>query len=165
MLEIKSNFSIFINLEVFPVCGMEPVNFSSLRNGVWKLFQFTEWKLDFFRVTEWNPEIFPVYGIKTWTFQERSGIQTQGSGNFRFPFRKLEKFRVTWRKPGKYRFPIHPEMSRNSTLRNKFPDHSIYKTEFLSPIHKISVLNFCLQFLKSLYWILSPVLIISVSSS
>ena len=61
-------------MEVFPVYGIEPGNFSSLRNGTGKLFQFTEWKLEFFPVTEWNPEIFPVSEIKTWFFQERTGI-------------------------------------------------------------------------------------------
>ena len=94
MLDIKAMlwyFSIFTNLEVFPVYGMEAGNFSGFRNETWKLFQFMEWKLEFFRVTEWNSDIFPVYEIKTWIFQVCFGIPEQGFGNFRFPFRKPEK--------------------------------------------------------------------------
>ena len=43
-----------------------------------------------------------------------------------------EIFRFTLRKPVNFRFPFIPELSRNSGLRNKFPDHSISKIEIFS---------------------------------
>ena len=42
---------------------------------------------------------------------------------------KRKFFRFTWRKPENFRVPYILELSRNSGLRNKFPDHSISKME------------------------------------
>ena len=63
-------------------------------------------------------EIFPAYEMET--------------GNrkfFRFTKWKLEILRFPFRKTEIFRFPYIPELSRNSGLRNKFPDHSISKME------------------------------------
>ena len=101
------------NLEIFPDYASDPKTFPGLRNGNWN---FPVYIMKFFRYTEQKPDFFP----------ECSGILDHDSGNFMFPFRKPEKIR----KPVKIRFPFHPEISWNSTLGNKFPDHSISKMDF-----------------------------------
>ena len=55
---------------------------------------------------------FPVYKLETGNWK-----------NIRFTKWKLEILR----------FPFDPELSRNSGLRNKFPDHSISKWQFWKP--------------------------------
>ena len=52
--------------------------------------------------------------------------------NFRFTKWKLEILWFPLRKPENFRFPFDPELSQNSGLRNKFPDHSISKMEIFS---------------------------------
>ena len=91
------------NLDLFMVYRMEPWNFYSLRS--------TERETEIFPVYGMETQIFPVYGLKPGKFsglrkrnQNFSGIPDQGFG-----------------KQDKFRFQSHPEISRNSTLRNKFP--------------------------------------------
>ena len=54
------------------------------------------------------------------------------NGNWKFyGFHSVKRkfFRITSRKPENLWFPFIPELSRNSGLRNKFPDHFISKME------------------------------------
>ena len=114
--EILSLLHKFIIPFWFPEC--KPGSISGLLNGTWTFSSLH------------YPDIFPVYGMETGIFPfygmkpgNLSGLRNKyhGSGNFRFPFRKPEKFR----------FPFHPEISRNSTLRNKFPNRSSSKMKIL----------------------------------
>ena len=80
-------------MEVFPVYGMEPGNFFSLRHGTRKLFQFTEWKLEFFRVTGWNLVFFSGLRNKNLNFSET--FRNSGTG-----FRKNSGFHFIRKCPG-----------------------------------------------------------------
>ena len=62
-----------------------------------------EWNLKFFQFTEWNRETFSVL-----------------NGNQYFPVDGLEPGNISGF-----------DLSWNSNLQNEFPDHSIYKMEFL----------------------------------
>ena len=96
----------------FPEC--KPGSISGLLNGTWT-FSSLHYP-DIFPVYGMETGIFPFYGMKPENF---SGLRNKyhGSGNFR--------------KPEKFRFPFHPEIFRNSTLRNKFPNRSSSKMKIL----------------------------------
>jgi len=78
-----------------------------------------------FSFLEWNQEIFPGYKMKPGNF---SGLQNKNlifSGtfrNFQTWFWKFQVYRIQVTE--KFRFPFLQEISRNSTLRNKFPEVS-----------------------------------------
>ena len=93
----------------------------------------------FFRKTEISGTLFRNYGSLQYsgTFRNVYGMETGNfsglrNGNWKFyGFHSVKRkfFRFTWSKPENFRFPFIPQLSRNSGLRNKFPDHSISKME------------------------------------